>query len=370
MDVLAARDDHVVDATDDPEVAVLVDPADVARVVPAVADRLLVGVRPVPVAGERLVRAHVAEDLALAGRVEPQASVECGAAGAAGFRALVALDRERVDLRRAVVVHEDLGLERLGDALHERARHRRARVRDRAHRRRVEVAEARVVDEVVEEGGGEVERVDALALDQLQRLLGIPRRLRDEAAADDRGGEQGVDSHRVVERHDAERAVARRSPCWRTCESTACALGAMRARDALRASGGARRVELDRRPRRREVERARSARRRRPAPVPRRGRGSRPPRRSRRCSSRGRSRRCGARAARSTRRATGSPSTARPSRARSRARTRPGRRARRRGPRGRRRSARRARATPRTSAASSRRRAPPRRASARPRRGG
>ena len=61
VDVLAARDDHVVDATDDPEVAVVVEPARVARVVPAVADRLRVGVRTVPVAGERLVGGEVAE---------------------------------------------------------------------------------------------------------------------------------------------------------------------------------------------------------------------------------------------------------------------------------------------------------------------
>ena len=45
VDVLAARDDHVVDPSVDPEVAVLVQVARVARVVPAVADRLRVGVR-------------------------------------------------------------------------------------------------------------------------------------------------------------------------------------------------------------------------------------------------------------------------------------------------------------------------------------
>ena len=55
MDVLATGDDHVVHAADDPEVAVPVDPADVSGVVPAFADRLLVGVGPVPVSGEGLV---------------------------------------------------------------------------------------------------------------------------------------------------------------------------------------------------------------------------------------------------------------------------------------------------------------------------
>src|SRR5205823_5700364 len=71
MDVLAAGDDHVVEAAFDPEVAVLVDPPDVAGVVPALANRVLVGVRPVPVAPERLVGAHVAEDLAAL--AEPEA---------------------------------------------------------------------------------------------------------------------------------------------------------------------------------------------------------------------------------------------------------------------------------------------------------
>ena len=42
VDVLAAADDHVLDAVDDPQVAVLVEDADVAGVQPAVDDRLAV----------------------------------------------------------------------------------------------------------------------------------------------------------------------------------------------------------------------------------------------------------------------------------------------------------------------------------------
>ena len=68
MDVLAARDDHVVEPAVDPEVAVLVEVAGVAGVVPAVADRLRVGVGPVPVAGERLVAREVRADLAVLAR--------------------------------------------------------------------------------------------------------------------------------------------------------------------------------------------------------------------------------------------------------------------------------------------------------------
>ena len=120
VDVLAARDDHVVDPADDPEVAVLVEPAEVAGEVPAVAERLRVGVGPVPVAGERLVGVEVAEDLALlAGRddvvgrrlglgaTRRRRAFSAGPARAARLRRLVAVDRERVDLGRAVVVDED-----------------------------------------------------------------------------------------------------------------------------------------------------------------------------------------------------------------------------------------------------------------------
>ena len=59
---------------------------------------------------------------------------------------------------------------------------------------------------------GEVEAVDAFALDQPECVLGIPRRLGDEAPADDRGGEQRVDAHRVVEGHDAEGPMSRAEP--------------------------------------------------------------------------------------------------------------------------------------------------------------
>src|SRR6185503_4258751 len=63
VDVLAPGHDHVVDAADHPEVAVLVDPPDVAGAIPAVANRLLVRVGPTPVALEGLVRPEVALDL-------------------------------------------------------------------------------------------------------------------------------------------------------------------------------------------------------------------------------------------------------------------------------------------------------------------
>ena len=66
-----------------------------------------------------------------------------------------------------------------------------------------------VADEVVEQRGGEVERRDALRLDQAKRLAWIPAGLGHVAAADEVHGEQGVDTHRVVEGHHPEGAV----PC-------------------------------------------------------------------------------------------------------------------------------------------------------------
>ncbi len=63
--------------------------------------------------------------------LEPQPRVDGGPPGAARLRELVAPDRERVDLRRAVVVDEDVGREHLRAAPDERRRHRRARVAER-----------------------------------------------------------------------------------------------------------------------------------------------------------------------------------------------------------------------------------------------
>jgi hypothetical protein len=61
--VLAARDDHVVDAPDEVEIAVLVELPEIAGEVPAVADLARVGVGTLPVARERLVARERAGDL-------------------------------------------------------------------------------------------------------------------------------------------------------------------------------------------------------------------------------------------------------------------------------------------------------------------
>ena len=74
MDVLAAADDHVVDAARDEEIAVPVDIAHVAGEVPAVPQGPGVGVRTIPVAGEGLVRVEARDDLTLV----PAATVSSG----------------------------------------------------------------------------------------------------------------------------------------------------------------------------------------------------------------------------------------------------------------------------------------------------
>jgi hypothetical protein len=244
VDVLATGDDHVVETTLEPEIAVLVDAADVARAVPAVANRRGVGVGPVPVAGERLVGGHVAEDLAVL--AEPQTRVQCRPAGAARLRRLIAVDRVGVDLGRAVVVDEQPRRERLDAALHQRAGHRRACVGDRLDRGEVELATVRVGDQVVEERGREVERGDPFSLDQFERGPRVPIGLADVAAADQVHREQRVHAHRVVERHRAERPVAPAGALMDDLRECACTVGAVGARDALRPAGRARGVEHQR----------------------------------------------------------------------------------------------------------------------------
>ena len=320
--VLAAADDHVVEPPVEPEVAVLVEPADVAGVVPAVADRLLVGVGPVPVAGERLVGGHVAEDLAVL--AEPQPRVQRGPSGAPGLRRLVAVDRVRVDLGRAVVVDEQPGRKGIDAALDQRARHRRPRVGERLDRREVEIAAPGVGDEVVEERGGEVERRDPLALDQLERGPGVPVRLADVAAADQVHRDERVDAHRVVQRHAAERPVAVAVVLVDDLREAARAVGAVRAGDALRPSGRAGGVEHQALVALVGIERAGVRGRRRAAAHRPRARARR---RSPRGSSRGRPRTRAARAGRTSPRPTGMPSRGRRCRGGSGRRRRPAARA-------------------------------------------
>src|SRR5262249_6083377 len=64
-DVLAAADDHVVDAAGDEEIAIIVEIAGIAGEIPALAQGLGVRVRPPPIAFERFIALEQGDDLAL-----------------------------------------------------------------------------------------------------------------------------------------------------------------------------------------------------------------------------------------------------------------------------------------------------------------
>jgi hypothetical protein len=150
VDVLSSADDHVVDATAHVQIARVVDIAHVAGEVPALAERLRVRVRTVPVPGECLVGVQAGDDLAfLSGRHrlvrghaplgargdDPQPAMNPRTAGAVRLGVNVGKHGERVDLGGAVVVHEDVGTERLHARVGQRRQHGRARIRELPDRR-------------------------------------------------------------------------------------------------------------------------------------------------------------------------------------------------------------------------------------------
>ena len=99
----------------------------------------------------------------------------------------------------------------------------------------------------MEEGRRQVERADALLLDEAERLPGAPARLRHEAPADEVHRDERVDPHRVVERHHAEGAVGPAVAVLERLRPPAGAVGCVRrARHALGPAGRARRVEQER----------------------------------------------------------------------------------------------------------------------------
>ena len=104
----------------------------------------------------------------------------------------------------------------------------------------------RTPQQVVIERRHQVEGGDPLGLDQAERASRLEARLADEGAAHRRHGEQGAHAHGVVERHDAERALAHAVAVLRDVGECGGALGAMSPRYALAAPGGARGVEHER----------------------------------------------------------------------------------------------------------------------------
>ena len=169
--------------------------------------------------------------------------MQAGPPRAAGLRAHVRKNRERVDLRRAVVVDEDVGPERLRARLGERHEHRRARVGELPHGGDVRLGELPRVHQLVEERRDQVERGQALAGDERERAGRRPVGLAHEAAVDGRHARQRMDPHRVVEGHHAERALAPGVAALERVRQRAGVVILVGARDALRPAGGARRVE-------------------------------------------------------------------------------------------------------------------------------
>ena len=145
------------------------------------------------------------------------------------------------------MVHERVGREGLDAALDEHARHRRAGIGQRAHAGDVARALALLRDQIVEERRREVQRGQPLALDGVQRGARAELGLAAEHPAARARREQGAHAHGVVERHDAERAVAGTQLELDELRERRRALGAVRARDALRLAGRARGVEHQRR---------------------------------------------------------------------------------------------------------------------------
>ena len=256
--ILAAGDDHVVDPARHEEVAIGVAIADIAGEIPALLERPRVRVRPPPVAGEGFVALQARDHLAFraggdgavgiarADLYHADALVDAGLARRAGLGSGVLIDGEGVDLRRAVMVNEEFGPEGVGDPAQQPLGHRRAGETQFAHRGDIGTCESRTPQQVVIERRHQVEGGDPLGLDQAERALRLEARLADEGAAHRRHGEQRAHTHGVIERHDAERALAGAIAVLRDVGECGGAFGAMSPRYALAAPGGARGVEHER----------------------------------------------------------------------------------------------------------------------------
>ena len=271
VDVLPTGVDHVVDPAGDPQVAVLIGGGQVAGEVPPVADRLRIGVRPIPVAGERLGAVHRDRDLALmalghdlirmgaeVGIDEANPREDARTAGAPGLGGAVGSDRERVDLGAAEVVDKPFGAHGLGQPLGQGRRHRRPGVRQLAHRRGL--VETAGLEQGPEDRGHEVERADLLLGDQVEGHVGVELRLGDPGAGGQHGRQQAAQAHGVEERHHAKGHLAGGVAGLHEVGERRVELGGVRARHALGPPGGAGGVEhhADVSLRRRERDRTRA----------------------------------------------------------------------------------------------------------------
>ena len=183
VDVVAAADDQLLLAVDDEEVAVLVDLAHVAAVEPAVDDGLLGRLLAVPVALHDVVALD--DDLAdlalldLVAVVVEQLHLDAldRRADGADLALLVGVVEggDRRGLAQPVAL-EDLAVERLLEAAHQLAGHRRAAGAADPQRRVVALLARLVVEHRVVHRRHAGEQRHLVALDDLQRLGGIEAR--------------------------------------------------------------------------------------------------------------------------------------------------------------------------------------------------
>ena len=194
-DVLAAADDHVLAAPGDPQVALVVQAAEIAGVQPAfgVDGRLVEAV----VAGH--LRRRAQQDLAVgqagmreeldldqrhrpAGRAQHLHFFRAGRAGglAAVLRQPIARRNARTDAWQC-----------RAHALHQLRMHRRAADADRLQAAQLPARDVRVIEQPRDHGRHRGPAIDLVALDQFQHLGGIVlAALHDQRVADDHGAQQ------------------------------------------------------------------------------------------------------------------------------------------------------------------------------------
>ena len=141
------------------------------------------------------------------------------------------------------MIDEQIGLERGLQLFQQAVGHRRAGEAEFLDRAHVARREQRMMNEVVIERRHQIEIGDALGGDQLERVGDVEAAQADESAADERHGKQRAHPHGVIERHDAERALAVGVEILRDMRDRGGALGALAPRHALRPRRGAGGVE-------------------------------------------------------------------------------------------------------------------------------
>ena len=141
------------------------------------------------------------------------------------------------------MVHEHVRLEHVDTPFNQRAEHRRARVAQLSHARGFVLLEVRSVYQHVEQRRHQVQAGQLLALDDPQRLLGVPVGDCHEHAVQGQHRRERVHAHRVVERHDAQGPLTQHVAVLHDLPDRRRVLVALAPRHALGPAGGARRIQ-------------------------------------------------------------------------------------------------------------------------------